>query len=66
MKTKTFGFRSNDLLIILINIMAAQMGKNKSEFIEYCILTVTKGHNQPLYDEYKNGDIKLIGDKDED
>ena len=62
MKKKTFGFRSSDLLTRLINIMSAQMGKRKGEFIEYCILTVTKIHNQPLYDEYKNGSIEILGD----
>lgn len=62
MEKYPIGFRGNKVLIDLINIMAARMGMKKSDFIQLGVETITKIHNQPLYDEYKTGSIKILGD----
>lgn len=63
MKKQPIGFRGNKALIDLINIMSAKMGMKKSEFIQFGVESVTRIYDEPLYNEYKTGSIKILGDE---
>lgn len=65
MRKQPIGFRGNKALINLINIMSAKMGLKKSDFIQLGVETVTRIHDEPLYNEYKTGSIKILGVDDE-
>ena len=65
MGKQPIGFRGNKALINLINIMSAKMGMKKSDFIQLGVETITRIHDETLYNEYKTGSIKILGVDDE-
>ncbi len=60
MKDKSIGFRGNQILIDLIQVVSGAMGKSRNAFITFCVVSTAKVYAPERYQEYLDGKIKLI------